>query len=150
MDETGRGRAVNRGVSVEPRAGLAGHGALQPLPAGRGAITTSRRDVASTAARGRYADLGGEQIEQTAYGRAQDAYNEIMAGLGAMIAAIMQDGSLTYAQKIGAVAALRQTKKAEAKAVRSRIIAEEKAKVKARRKRGGRGKGPRPRGPTLH
>lgn len=71
--------------------------------------------------------------------------------MGAMIEAIMKDPTLTHEQKLAAVAGLRQRKVAEAKAIRRKIIDEEKAKLKARRKqRGGSGKAPAPPKPTVH
>lgn len=100
-------------------------------------------------ARGRYADLGPERLQRAAVGRAQDAYNEIMATMAAMIAAIMKDPGLTRDQKAMAVRALRQQKKLEAKAVRKRILREEKDKLKGKRK-GGTGKAPAPSAPTIH
>jgi len=108
----------------------------------------ARSEVGAGVARGRYADLGG-QPDKAALGRAQEAYNEIMAAMWGMIDAILRDPSLTREQKAAAVASLKATKRAEAKAVRKRMMDEEKAKAKAaRRGKGGRGKGPS--GPTVH
>lgn len=99
---------------------------------------------AGAVARGRYADLGPDQLQRAALGRAQDAYNEIMAIMSAMIAAIMKDPGLTRDQKAAAVRAIRQQKKAEAKAVRRRILREEKDKLKGGRRKGGGGTGKAP------
>jgi hypothetical protein len=67
-----------------------------------------------------------------------------MAIMGAMIAAIMKDPGLTRDQKAAAVRAIRQQKKAEAKAVRRRILREEKDKLKSGRRKGGGGTGKAP------
>jgi len=85
------------------------------------------------------------------YGRAQDAYDAIMSTLAAMIDAIMRNPALTRDQKLAAVRELRRQKKAEAKAVRARIIQDEKDKLQAHRKKSGKGgKGPKPPSPKPH
>jgi hypothetical protein len=75
-----------------------------------------------------------------------------MAIMGAMIAAIMKDPGLSRDQKAMAVRALRQQKKLEAKAVRRRILREEKDKLKGGKRKGrsGTGKAPAPPAPTIH
>lgn len=89
-------------------------------------------------AEGRRLGSGSPQaagLDKTELARAQEAYNEILGRMGAMIDAIMRDPALTHDQKLAAVASLRAVKLAEAKAVRARMIAEAKAK---RRKSGKR------------
>lgn len=132
MDDRAKGTALDNGlrqVRGEVRGGAAERGA--------------------SVARGRYADLGG-QLDRAALGRAQEAYNEIIAAMWGMVDAILRDPSLTREQKAAAVASLKARKVAEAKAVRKRMMDEEKAKSRGGRGRGGRGKGPKPDSPTVH
>ena len=124
---------------------------MQPIRVQRGAITGGSGSVENTSARGRYADLGPERIEKAVYGRAQDAYNAIMALMSAMVQAIMKDPNLTHDQKRAAVRMLKQEKKLEAKAIRRRIIQDEKDKLKGGKRKGRSGKAPPlPPAPTIH
>lgn len=84
-------------------------------------------------------------MDSAAFARAQAAFDHVFSLFAGQIEAVQRDRSLTPDQRASAVRALRERQQMEASAARRRIVDDEKARVRAlRRKRKGH------RAPRLH
>ena len=80
----------------------------------------------------RTGSASGSGVDPSAVGRAAAASAEVHGRYAGLINAVMQDRSLTPAQRAGVIASLRAKAKAEAKEVSRRIMQAAKGAAKAR------------------